>query len=372
MKKILLFIPSLSSGGAERQITILAKLLHFKKFDVRLITWSDDARFSVYTSDIKTHGIGHSSVPKLKNRWLRIIHMNNIISELHPDIVISFLPSSSLPLCMLKLLKGSFNLIVSERSITLHMGLRQRIMYWLYKFADIIVCNSKTQSSFIVRNYPRYKLKTHTITNFVNVEEFFYKKKSKSDFERTNCIFVGRFTEAKNIPLFLEAIRELCNRGYDLTVDFYGHSEEKDYAKYCSQLLKDLDLENVVSFNMSDPNIVEKYHQANLFCLPSIREGYPNVLCEAMSCGLPVLASNISDNSLIMRDGYNGFIFDPNSLQSIVNAFIRFINLSASEKVNMSKRSRELALKKFSKEDFINKYQDIIKQVLLQSNNTYQ
>ena len=50
------------------------------------------------------------------------------------------------------------------------------------------------------------------------------------------------------------------------------------------------------------------------FCLPSFKEGYPNVIVEAMSCELPVLCSKICENPVIVEDNINGFLFDPHNI----------------------------------------------------------
>ena len=97
-----------------------------------------------------------------------------------------------------------------------------------------------------------------------------------------------------------------------------------------------------------------------MFCLPSLFEGFPNVVCEAMSCGLPILCSNICDNPLIVEDGGNGILFSPYCAENIADAIIKYINLSEDKKVQMGVRSRELALEKFSSEVFIQKYIDLI------------
>ena len=53
-------------------------------------------------------------------------------------------------------------------------------------------------------------------------------------------------------------------------------------------------------------------------------EGFPNVLCEAMSCGLPVLASDVSDVRHIMEDGVNGFLMNPTSPDDMAKTIIRY------------------------------------------------
>ena len=97
-----------------------------------------------------------------------------------------------------------------------------------------------------------------------------------------------------------------------------------------------------------------------MFCLPSIYEGFPNVLCEAMSCGLPVVCSNVCDNPLIAEDGVNGILFNPNDTEEMAHSIERMILLPQSEKERMSTINREKAIKMFSKDAFIAKYKRLL------------
>ena len=70
------------------------------------------------------------------------------------------------------------------------------------------------------------------------------------------------------------------------------------------------ELEECVHFHQPYNPIVEKYRKADIFILPSIYEGFPNVLCEALSCGIPSIASDVCDNGRIIKDGENGFLWE--------------------------------------------------------------
>ena len=109
-------------------------------------------------------------------------------------------------------------------------------------------------------------------------------------------------------------------------------------------------------------HIKEVYQDADYFCLPSFYEGTPNVICEAMACGLPVVCSDVSDNSRYVKEGENGFLFDPNDTSSIVSAFERIFVLSTEDNDSFRFRSRKIAEQKLSKEVFINSYIKLIEQ----------
>ena len=79
-----------------------------------------------------------------------------------------------------------------------------------------------------------------------------------------------------------------------------------------------------------------------------------------MACGLPVMASDVSDNNKFISDGDNGYLFNPSDLPSISKALVKFSKLSEVDINLMKASSRKKAEKFFSETVFINKYLKII------------
>ena len=95
-------------------------------------------------------------------------------------------------------------------------------------------------------------------------------------------------------------------------------------------------------------------------CLPSLKEGFSNSISEAICAGKPLLVSDISDNKVMVHDGENGYLFDPTSVEQMVEAVEKFYYLPIKLKSQMGKRSREIAENLFQKEKFINSYIELI------------
>ena len=79
-----------------------------------------------------------------------------------------------------------------------------------------------------------------------------------------------------------------------------------------------------------------------------------------MSCGLPILASDVCDNAQIVADGQNGFLFNPLDEDQIVNTLLKSLDTPEQNIVTMGDNSRKMAVDKFSSTTFINKYVDLI------------
>ena len=82
-----------------------------------------------------------------------------------------------------------------------------------------------------------------------------------------------------------------------------------------------------------------------------------------MACGKPILASDVCDNPLLVKDGENGFLFDPKDPQDIAAAIIRFAEQSPVQLEQMGQASRKRAEKMLSPDVFVNKYIELIEQL---------
>ena len=97
-----------------------------------------------------------------------------------------------------------------------------------------------------------------------------------------------------------------------------------------------------------------------MMCLPSLHEGFSNSISEYICCGRPVICSDVSDNSVMVHDGENGFLFDPLNVESIMEAFVRYFDISFEQRDKMGVRSREIAESLFDKDKFIESYIKLI------------
>ena len=84
------------------------------------------------------------------------------------------------------------------------------------------------------------------------------------------------------------------------------------------------------------------------------------MICEAISCGLPVACSNVCDNAIYVQDGVNGVLFDPHDEVSMANELEELLLLTDSEYETYSMESRRRAIEKLSKDCFIRQYLSLI------------
>ena len=160
---------------------------------------------------------------------------------------------------------------------------------------------------------------------------------------------------------FIDAIAALKTKGFRFHISWNGKSKKhNEYFNQCQEKIALLGVVEFITLKDKTNEIKACYQDADYFCLPSFYEGTPNVICEAMACGLPVVCSDVCDNSKYVIEGENGFLFNPKVTGTIVAAFERMFACSEEKYVAFCRRSREIAEQKLSKETFVNAYIKLI------------
>lgn len=355
MKRIVCFTISLGSGGAERQLISLASCLKDAGYDVSILTYCSDFFYKDYLEQI---GLKNNCYDKYSSNISRFIACWKHIRKAKADVVISYLEMPSFMTCLMKMFGSRFNLIVSERNTTQNKTWFDRLRFPLMRFANYIVPNSHSQEDFIKKEYPYLKNKVITITNFVDTD-FFTPQVNKHGKDLV-VLTVARINPQKNILRYIEAISKIKETYNNVIFKWYGSITDDDYYNSCVLTIQEKGLENTFFFERPTEKIIEAYRSATCFCLPSLYEGYPNVVCEAMSCGLPILCSNVCDNALIVENEVNGILFNPLSIDSICVSLEQMLQLGKEELDIMGSKSREIAIIKFSKKEFVNQYMNLI------------
>jgi len=356
MKQIVCLIESLGSGGAERQLTGLAVMLKQQGYDVEVWYYVKNEFYLPYLQD---NGVDGRYLAGARNPQKRLFVLRKNIKLYNPNVIISYSASSSMISCLLKLLGAKYNLIVSERNTTQHLDLRERFKFFMYKWADFVVPNSQSQADFIFKSFSNLSSKVHVVTNYVDMDFFRPEGKIMCYQDVCHMVCVGRLFPQKNVLKFLDVIKRVKEEGGKLQIDWYGNNDGV-YARDCMEKVHRLGIDDMIVFKGAEKDIRNAYHSADVFCLPSLYEGFPNVICEAMSCGLPILCSKVCDNPYIVVDGLNGMMFNPTNEDDIVETIYNFLKLSEEKRRIMGVESRKRALELFSKERFISNYLTLI------------
>lgn len=354
--KVILFIDSLGPGGAQRQMVGLAIMLKQHGFDVKVSTYYD---LNFYKENLDKSSVSNEVIPKAANKKRRIFIVYNYLKKEKPDWVIAYQETPSLVACLAKIFGCKFKLLVSERNTTQRTDIKTAIRFQLFHIANSIVPNSYAQENYLKQHHSWMSKKVTTITNFVDLERFQFIEHEKRDVPQ--ILVVATLFESKNGYGLIEAANILRKQGYKFKIDWYGKVPEySSYINKCQTMIDEYNLHDYFILHDKTKTIHEKYKSCDFLCLPSFYEGTPNVICEAMASGRPVICSNICDNALYIHEGKNGFLFNPDKPQSIALAISKALRLLPSEYQTYCKFNRSIAEKTLSIGSFISKYIQII------------
>jgi glycosyltransferase involved in cell wall biosynthesis len=148
---------------------------------------------------------------------------------------------------------------------------------------------------------------------------------------RPRLLAVGRLVRKKGLDTFVDACAVLSARGLDFEAVIAG--ESGDHEPEVRARVAAAGLEGRVRFlgPLTQDALFEEYQQASVFALPcrvledGDRDGIPNVLMEAMACGVPVVTTGVSGITELVRDGANGLIVDPDRPVELADALHRLL-----------------------------------------------
>ena len=235
----------------------------------------------------------------------------------------------------------------------------------------IIYISQDIREELIAHNYPREKL-VH-ITNSVDSDQF--KPDDRSDDKESKRIcFVGRLEEQKGLEYLVKALDVVRKKEEAVKLLLVGDGQLRSYLETLSAELK---LQKHVFFVGTTDDVLSYYRTARIFVLPSISEGLPLSLLEAMSCGLPVVVTSVGGNKEIVASqpgqegttgtnyeiGINGLVVEPRNVEALAEALLRLLEDEALSR-RLGAESRKLAEKYFSQGKTVQDYLDLYERLV--------
>jgi len=107
-------------------------------------------------------------------------------------------------------------------------------------------------------------------------------------------------------------------------------------------------------------DIAELFGRHDVLVHPSYGEGLPNVVCEAMACGRPVILSDVLDHPRLVTDGVNGYLFDWRDPAQLADKIKAFGELAPDERRRMGERGRAFAEKNLSLARYVGEYDELL------------
>lgn len=334
-------------------------------FDLYVIVNTDNRLF------LQSFGIKATVIPVRIERKISLLNDIKALFRLYKifrrekfDIIHSIMPKSG----FLSILAGFFAKVpIRVHTFTGQVwknkrGVKRFILKTMDKIlamcATHVLVDSMSQREFLINEGVLNHEKSSVIGNgsMCGVDEtrFYFDEKARSNIRENLGVasddvvffFLGRMNKDKGVLDLAMAFMSLHSRFNNVHLLLVGPDEEnmkEKILKICSQCSNKIHI-------MGYAEKPEKYMSAaDVFCLPSYREGFGLVIIEAAAVGLPSIGSKIYGITDTINDGITGFFFESGDAKDLMKKMTRFVDEPSLIKV-MGEKARVTALEKYSKE----------------------
>lgn len=298
-RRVALVIGQLTRGGAEGQLAQVAMRIDRSRFEPIVYCLSGAVR--PYGEEIEANGVRVQVVRGYALTRLRHLARHFLDDDI--DVVHSWLFLANAATGVLQLVSPRRALITSARNRKLHGPLNRLANAMAFRLSHAIVANSKDVASYISEKYRAPADRIRVVVNGVDTQRF--RPATNRDLARPFILAAGRLVEQKNHALFIEAAATLHR---SLPTARFGILGEGPLRRKLESQARDLGLSEALTFLGERGDIESVLPTASLFWLTSKWEGMPNVVLEAMACGVPVIATDVGGARELIDEGETGFV----------------------------------------------------------------
>ena len=354
-------------GGSERVVYDIIRKLNREIFEVLIIGFKDGEARNIFEK-LEAKVVVISKMSKFDLSF--ISSLRNIFLENNVQIInahhLSPLLYSYLSTRMLNI-----KIIFTEHSVWQYseIGMKQKLLsnYLLWR-SDAIVAISRQLYEYYDRKFISLQHKTRLILNGIDLNRYSWLKdncaKEKIGFNNNDILIgiIANIRPEKNHKFLITAFSEICGRLDNSHLIIVG----PDYMngtiqQYASKTI----CADKIHFLGPRNDVVEILNALDVFCLPSIHEGLPLAILEAMACRVPVIGANVLGINEVVTDNENGLLFEPDDIATFVKMVMAIVQ-DYSLRNRLSNAGLEYVQKNFSLDNKIKEYERMFVQM---SNN---
>lgn len=297
---------------------------------------------------------------KIDKKYL--FNLYKIIKKTNVDIVITNDPKASFFGRIISRIVGIKKIVYYCHGLPFasHSNIYEKIIYFgLEYIASFFTTHNIVMNKYDYHILKKINKKTYHI-NGVGVETSLFDYKIRNiESNKKNIIFIGRLIKRKGIFEFLEIAKNERGKKYNFLIYGDGDDNIKD------KIYKFTKKTNNISYVGYKNYINEIFENAFIFLFPSkYTEGIPRVIMESMLYGVPVIASKIRGNKDIVKNGYNGYLFEfNNNYIEHIYSLIDKIDSDEKQRRYIIKNAKKCIYDKYSTEMIKKEYKYIISKI---------
>lgn len=369
--KVLFIIPNLGKGGAERVVSILLEHLDRRIIQLCCLFYDSQHIYDI-PHDVKTYCLdlpgSNDPFKKGVHSILRIIKLKRILEKERPDVVLSFMNKVNLMTILASTLsRNKIHLIISERNTPSRQlqGRSNAIVRYLikklYPKANKILAVSNGVRNDLIECFGIAADKIRVIYNPLDIEKI--RRLSQEEViehpwfsEKIPIIInVGSLSKKKGQKYLIEAFRIVRDKIPARLVLLGEGDQTADLKKLATDLVVDQDL----LFLGFQKNPYKFMARSSVFVLASLWEGFPNVLTEAMACGVPVVSTSCPFGpEEIINNKVNGLLVPIKDEKKLADAIVMILeNKSFSKSIAFEAPK---SIERFSKPRILKEYLQLL------------
>jgi glycosyltransferase involved in cell wall biosynthesis len=366
--RLLCVIDNLGSGGAQRQLVALGVDLRRRGHTVAFFVYQPQ---NFFAAPLEQAGIGVARALK-RSRWspAPLLALRKMITSGAHDAVLSFLETPCVYAELARVGRRSPRLVVSERFCDSADGAAspRSVLRQLHRLADAVTTNSHHQRESLEAAHPWMRGRVRTIWNGVDLDRFVPRARAlqTTATDELKLLVVSSVSFYKNGLKVIEALDLLRSRsGLRPSLTWIGdHQLHIPSRRAASEAMH----REIAARRLADqwrwveptPEVGALMVSHDALVHASIGEGLPNVVCEALACGLPVLASRVLDHPRLVQEGLTGLLFDPYDASSLAGAIQRYSEMTRPQRTAMGAAARAFAEMHLSMDRYVSAYEQLL------------
>lgn len=356
--KLLFYINQLYSGGAERVMSILASAFAAHGYQVLLVTSFRGKGEYELDADVKRLSLEDTEIRQsfLKRNVSRILKLRNICKTEKPDIVISFMREPNFRALLATRGLAVRNLVsVRSNPRCEYAGIIGKILgFFLLPFADGCVFQIEDAKKW----FPvKLQKKSKIILN--PVKEEFYQVPYRPVPGR--IVACGRLEQEKNYPMLIDAFVRLVKKHAEIRLVIYGEGSLRGKLQ---KQIKKAGMQGKISLMGGTRDVPGALSEASMFVMPSLFEGMPNALMEAMAVGVPCVATDCpcGGSRMLIDSGKNGILVKNNDAAALAKAMKKLLD-NPAKAAELGAKAKEKAMK-FRQERIFGEWEKYVGEIL--------
>lgn len=370
-----IIIDDLEFGGAQRQVIELVNSMSRDHVQMHICSLSEYVPMAsgLRVSSKCLHVVTRNS----KFDFGVVYRVSQLLRRLKADIVHGYLFGAEIVARLAGAMARTPVIIGSERDTGYKLKFRHILAYRLTNLLnDLTIANSNAGARFNSEALRQPMSAYRVIHNGVDTERFqprdgrgLRKEMGIWDDARVVGMFAS-FKPQKNHPLLLKAARLVIDQAPRTQFLFVGDEllggmcDTVEYKRGIHGLMRELKLEDHCIYAGNRKDVEKYYNVCDVTVLPSLHEGTPNVALESMACGVPVIATDVADNKMVIPEGKVGHVVPLGDERTLADRIRRVIE-NENTRATMSQEARAWILKEFSNQRLAEKTFDVYREAYL-------